>query len=120
MRSEGALDISAFFEKQIAWLHALSLEAAQGNGQVVGYINLFVRRFVAELRQRLSCLEKFTCLFVQKTDLTVANSIQKSWRSLARAPQRPVTVRNCILCEADLQRIAHHETDAIPWELIDE
>ena len=55
----GALDKRfAFLEEQIAWLNALSLDAVQGNGKLLGYINLLVRRFVAEPRQRLSWLEK--------------------------------------------------------------
>ena len=37
-----------------------------------------------------------------------------------RASQHPVTVRDCVSWEADLQRIANHETDAIPQTLIDE
>ena len=82
--------------------------------------SLFVRRFVAELGHRLSCLEKFPYLFVDATDPTVANPILKSWRSLPRVSQHPVTVRNCMLWEAVLQRIANHETAAIPQALIDE
>ena len=48
----------AFFEEQIAWLNSLSLDAVQGNGKVLGYINLLVQRFVAEHRDRLSWLVK--------------------------------------------------------------
>ena len=111
MRSAGALDNTpAFFEEQIAWLNgwlnALSLGAVQCNGKVLGYINLFVRRLVVELGQRLSWLGKLQHL--------------KSWRSSPRASQHPVTFRNCMLWEADLQRIANHETDAIPQALIGE
>ena len=110
----GPLDKTfAFLEEQIAWLNALSLDAVQGSGKVSGYINLSVRRSVAELRQRLSWFGKLPYLFVNATDPTVANLILKSWRSLPKASHHLVTVRNCMLWEADLQRIANHETDAI-------
>ena len=47
MRIPGVLDKTfAVFEEQSAWLSAHSLVAAQGNGKVLGYINLLVRRFV--------------------------------------------------------------------------
>ena len=39
---------------------------------------------------------------------------------LPRASQHPVTVRSCMLWEADLQRIAYQETDRIPLALNNE
>ena len=75
---------------------------------------------VAELRDCLSWLEKLPYSFVNAADPTVANSTLNSWRSLPRAPHHPMTVRTCMLWEADLQRIANHETDAIPQALIHE
>ena len=101
-------------------MSALPSEAVHGNGKVLGNINLVVRRFVAEFRQRGSLLGKVSYMFASATDPTVADSILKSWRSLPRASQHPVTVRNCLLWEADLQRIANQETEAIPQALIDE
>ena len=79
MRLAEALD-SCFFEEQVAWLNALFLGAVPCNRKVLGYINVLVPRFIAELRQRL----KLPCRFVNTTDLTVANSILKSWRNLPR------------------------------------
>ena len=70
MRLAGAVDNTfSFFEEQIAWLSELHLDAVQDNGKVSGYINLLVRRFVAELRQRLSWLGKAAhiCSLMQRT-----------------------------------------------------
>ena len=66
----------AFVEEQIAGLNALSLDAVQGNGKVLGYINLLVLRFVAELRHRLPWLGNLPYLFVNATDPTVAKLAQ--------------------------------------------
>ena len=95
-----------FFEEQIAWLNALSLDAVRDNGKVLGYINLLDRRFVAELWHRLSRLGKLPRLFVNATDPAVVNSILQSCRSLPRGSQHRVTVSNSKLLEIVSQRIA--------------
>ena len=75
----------------------------------LGCINLVVRRVVGQPRQRLSWLAKLPYMFANAADPTVADAIPKSWRSLSTASQHPVTVRNCMLWEGDLQRIANQE-----------
>ena len=100
MRLAVALDKTCvFFAEQVAWLNSISLVAEQGVDEGVR-LQKFVRSEIVRRTQASFVMvgEVPRYLFVDATDLTVANSILKSWRNLPRVSQHPVTVPgDCML-----------------------
>ena len=110
MRLASTLDKTcAFVDEQIAWMTAFLLEAVQK--QSFGLLNLVFRRFVAALRQCLSCLEKlpwlcrqenrsYSCGFDDTEELaTLAQSVATSCDSARLSIQLMCRGHAC-MCDA--------------------